>query len=91
MRGFRSFESLSFVWFFGFPHAAALSEPHVFEDLVSREPPPLHTTTRLAIQLERDGELRGVCFFIRVHVDETCVIDSWASQTGLPQGKWSRG
>jgi predicted RNA methylase len=24
MRGFRSFEGLSFVWFFGFPHAAAL-------------------------------------------------------------------
>jgi protein arginine N-methyltransferase 1 len=81
MRGLRSFESLSFVWFFGFPHAAALSAPHVFEDFVSRETPRLHTNTRLDIRLERDGELRGVCFFIRVHVDETRIIDSWASHT----------
>jgi protein arginine N-methyltransferase 1 len=81
LRGLRSFESLSFVWFFGFPHAAALSEPHVFEDFVSRETPRLHTNTRLDIEIKRDGELRGVCFFIRVHLDETRIVDSWNSHT----------
>ena len=81
LRGFRSFEGLSFVWFFGFPHASALSEPQVFEDIVFREAPQLRTNTRLAMEIRRDGELRGVCFFIRVHVGETRVVDSWASQT----------
>jgi hypothetical protein len=81
MRGLRPFEGLSFVWFFGFPHAAALSEPHVFEDIVSRQAIPLRTHTQLAMEIKRDGELRGVCFFIRVQVGETRVVDSWASQT----------
>jgi protein arginine N-methyltransferase 1 len=81
MRGLRSFEGLSFVWFFGFPHDAALSEPQVFEDLVFREAPQLCTNTRLVMEITRDGELRGVCFFIRLCVSETRVVDSWASQT----------
>ena len=33
------------------------------------------------MEIERDGELRGVCFFIRLHVGETRVVDSWASHT----------
>jgi protein arginine N-methyltransferase 1 len=81
LRGLRPFEGLSFVWFFGFPHAAALSEPHVFEDVVFRESPRLRTDTRLAMEITRDGELRGACFFIRLHVGATRVVDSWASQT----------
>jgi hypothetical protein len=81
MRGLRPFDSLSFVWFFGFPHSAALSEPYVFEDFVFREPPQLHTDTRLVMEIKRDGELRGVCFFIRLSADETRVVDSWASHT----------
>jgi hypothetical protein len=81
MRGLRPFEGLSFVWFFGFPHAAALSEPQVFEDIVFRDAPQLRTNTRLVIEIKRDGELRGVCFFIRLSVSETRVVDTWASTT----------
>jgi hypothetical protein len=81
MRGLRPFESLSFVWFYGFPHPAALSEPHVFEDYVFREAPQLNTNTRLVMEIKRDGELHGVCFFIRLYVSETRVVDTWASPT----------
>jgi len=81
MRGLRPFEGLSFVWFFGFPRPAALSEPQAFEDFVFREAPQLHTNTRLVMEIKRDGELRGVCFFIRLYVSETRVVDSWASPT----------
>jgi hypothetical protein len=81
MRGLRRFEALSFVWFFGFPHQAALSEPQVFEDFVFRESPQLHSNARLVMEIKRDGELRGVCFFIRLYVGETRVVDSWVSQT----------
>jgi hypothetical protein len=81
MRGLRPFEGLSFVWFFGFPQAAALSEPQVFEDFVFREHLQLHTNKRLITEIKRDGALRGVCFFIRLHVNEARVVDSWASPT----------
>jgi hypothetical protein len=33
------------------------------------------------MEIKRDGALRGVCFFIRLYVDETRVVDSWASPT----------
>jgi hypothetical protein len=81
MRGLRPFEGLSFVWFYGFPHPAALSEPQVFEDFVFREAPQLHTNRRLILEIKRDGELRGVCFFIRLYVGETRVVDTWAIPT----------
>jgi hypothetical protein len=81
MRGFQRFESLSFVWFFGFPHAAALSEPQVFEDFVFHETPQLQTDKRLFMEIKKDAELRGICFFIRLYLSETRVVDSWASQT----------
>jgi hypothetical protein len=81
MRGLRPFDSLSFVWFFGFPHPAALSEPHVFEDFVFSETPQLQANTRLFMEIKRDGQLRGVCFFIRLYVSEKRVVDSWASHT----------
>ena len=32
-------------------------------------------------EIKRDGELRGVCFFIRLYVDEARVVDTWASPT----------
>jgi hypothetical protein len=79
--GFRPFEPLSFVWFFGFPHDAALSEPYVFEDFVFRETPQLETDRRLIMEVKRDGQPREACFFIRVYVGESCVVDSWASPT----------
>jgi hypothetical protein len=81
MRGFRRFETLSFVRFFGFPHAAALSEPQVFEDFVFAQPIQPRTNTRLVIQIKRDGKLRGVLLFIRLFVSPTRVIDTWTSQT----------
>jgi hypothetical protein len=81
MRGLRPFEGLSFVWFLGFPHSAALTEPHVFEHIVFRQPPPLRTHQRLVMEIQRDGELRGVCFFLRLQVGETQVVDTWSSQT----------
>jgi protein arginine N-methyltransferase 1 len=81
MRGLRPFEGLSFVWFFGFPHSAALSEPQVFEDIVFRQPPQLRTNHRLVMEIKRDGELRGVCFFLRLHVGKARVVDTWSSQT----------
>jgi hypothetical protein len=80
-RGFRSFDSLTFVRFFGFRPAAFLSEPQVVEDFVFRETPELRTNTRLAFQIKRDGQLRGACFFLRLYVSETRVIDTLASQT----------
>jgi hypothetical protein len=81
MRGLQPFEGLSFAWFFGFPHCAALSEPQVFEDFVFHEAPELQSNKRLVMELKRDGELRGVCFFIRLYIGETRIVDSWASQT----------
>jgi hypothetical protein len=81
MRGLRSFGGLSFVWFFGFPHSAALSEPQVFEDVVFRQPPQLRTNHRHVMEIKRDGELRGVCFFLRLQVGNTRVVDTWSSQT----------
>jgi hypothetical protein len=81
IRGFRRFDALSFVRFFGFPHAASLCDPAVFEDIVFSQPPQLRTNTQLAIEIKRDGELRGVCFFIRLYLSETRVVDTWASQT----------
>jgi hypothetical protein len=81
IRGLQRFESLSYVRFFGFPHAAALSEPQVFEDIVFRQTPQLRSHTRLVMDIKRDGELRGVCFFLRLYLDETRVVDSWASHT----------
>jgi hypothetical protein len=81
MRGLRPFDGLSFVWFFGFPHAAALSEPEVFEDFVFHQAPQLRASSRLEMEVKRDGELRGVCFFIRLSVGETRVVDTWTSRT----------
>jgi len=53
----------------------------VFEDIVFCQPPQLRTTARLMMEVKRDGELRGACFFLRVYVDETRFVDSWASHT----------
>jgi hypothetical protein len=81
IRGFRPYDALPFVRFFGFPHSAALSEPHVFEDIVCSQVPKLRTSSQLRIEIKRDGELRGVCFFIRLYLNETNLVDTWASQT----------
>jgi hypothetical protein len=81
IRGFQSFDTLSFVRFYSFPHPAALSEPQVFEDFVFRQTPQLRNNAKLVMEVKRDGELRGVCFFIRLYVDQSRVVDSWNSRT----------
>jgi protein arginine N-methyltransferase 1 len=80
LRGFTSYERLRFVRAFGFPPAAALTEPAIFEDFVFAETPSLRTSRRIAVPIERDGTLRGVHFFIRLYLG--CkVIDTRSGQT----------
>ena len=55
LRGFRRFDALSFVRFFGFPHSAALSEPQAFEPLQAVLVPP---TSRLRIAYQSAGQPR---------------------------------
>ncbi len=81
LRGLQRFDAVPFVRFFGFPQAAALSEPQVFEDIVFQQPPVLQTNARVVVEIKRDGELRGVLLFIRLHFGETRVVDTWNSQT----------
>jgi hypothetical protein len=81
MNGLRGVDSFSFFRYYGFPHTAALSKPHVLEDIVFRRDPELHTDQRFVVRVERDGLLRGVCFFMRLHVSETRIIDTWDSKT----------
>jgi PRMT5 arginine-N-methyltransferase len=80
-RGFKRLESLSFVRFFGFPASAVLSEPKIFEDIVFALPPELQNDRHLRFEIMRDGRLRGVCFFIRLHLDETKYVDTWEHRT----------
>ena len=81
VRGFQRFEELTFVRYFGFPHTAWLTEPAVFEDIEFRQAPRLSTKSQIAMEIKRDGELRGVLFFIRLTFSEKHVVDTWASQT----------
>jgi hypothetical protein len=81
LRGFQRYEPLRFVRFFSFPHSAALSSPQVFEDIVLDRNAPFDTSAELQFEIERDGELRGVCFFIRLHLDENRIIDTWTGHT----------
>jgi hypothetical protein len=81
MNGLRGVDSFSFFRYYGFPRSAVLSQPHVFEDIVFGQNPPLHTEARFVVRIERDGLLRGVCFFIRLNVSETRMIDTWNSKT----------
>jgi len=81
MREFRPLDALTFVRFFGFPHSAALSKPAVFEDFVFSEAPQLRISKRLTIEVARDGELRGACFFIRLYLSDTQVVDTWTGHT----------
>jgi hypothetical protein len=81
LRGFKRFDDLRFVRFFGFPHAAALSEPRVFEDFLLSEASPERTNKQIVFEVTRDGLLRGVLFYIRISVGETRTVDTWNSQT----------
>ena len=81
LRELKPFEALSFVRFFGFPHAAALSEPQVFEDILLGEPWAPDAGRKLVFEVKRDGVLRGVLLYIRLQLSETTVIDTWESQT----------
>ena len=80
-RGFKRFESLSFVRFFGFPRSAVLSEPQVFEDIVFTAAPDLLARHELRFEVLRDGRLRGICFFIRLFLDESNCVDTWEHRT----------
>jgi hypothetical protein len=81
MNGLRGVDSFSFFRYYSFPHSAALSRPCVFEDIAFGQDAPLYTENRFAVHVERDGVLRGVCFFMQLHVSETRVIDTWNSKT----------
>ena len=81
LRGLQRFDAVPFVRFFGFPQAAALSEPQVFEDIAFPQTPVLETNTRVVVEIKRDGELRGVLLFIRLHFGGTRVVNTWTSQT----------
>jgi hypothetical protein len=81
MNGLRGADAFPFFRFYGFPHGAALSEPQVFEDVEFRREPRLQTDDRVVLRVTRDGMLRGVCFFIRLHVSETRIIDTWNDKT----------
>lgn len=80
-RGFKRFNSLSFVRFFGFPASAVLSEPKIFEDIAFDAAPELQNDRQLRFEILRDGQLRGVCFFIRLHLDDTNRVDTWEHRT----------
>jgi protein arginine N-methyltransferase 1 len=81
LRGFAAYEGSRFVRFFSFPLAAALAEPAIFEDFVFAETPSPQTSRRVAVQIERDGLLRGAHFFIRLHLGTNEIIDTRSGQT----------
>jgi hypothetical protein len=81
MNGLRGVDSFSFFRYYHFPPSAVLSRPHAFEDIVFRHDAQLHTENRFAVRVERDGLLRGVCFFMRLHVSQARIIDTWNSKT----------
>ena len=81
LRGFSSYEPLRFVRGFGFPHSAALLKPQAFEDFVFDRDLPLGGSQQLVFEIERDGALRGACFFIRLHLSDAHVVDTWKGQT----------
>jgi protein arginine N-methyltransferase 1 len=80
-RGFKRLDSLSFVRFFGFPTSAVLSEPKIFEDIEFDRVPELQNNRQLRFEITRDGQLRGVFFFIRLYLDETKCVDTWERRT----------
>jgi hypothetical protein len=81
MRGFEAYKELKFVRFFSFPRSAALTAPAVFEDLKFTETLDFETSRRITVTVERDGELRGVHFYIRLHFAGDRTIDTRAGQT----------
>jgi protein arginine N-methyltransferase 1 len=81
MNGLRGADCFSFFRYYGFPRSAVLSQPHVFEDVLFGPDPQLRTDLRFVVRVERDGQLRGVCFFMRLHVSETRIVDTWDSKT----------
>ena len=81
LRGFKRFDDIRFVRFFGFPHSAALSEPQIFEDFILPEEASLRTTKKVVFEIARDGVLRGVFLYIRLSMPGAQVIDTWNSHT----------
>jgi hypothetical protein len=85
LRGFQRLDRLPFVRVFGFRHQDALSEPYMFEDFTFRQVQQLEHSVRLDMEVKRDGELRGVFFFLRIYFNDTRVLDTWASHTSWEQ------
>jgi hypothetical protein len=81
MRGCRSFEGITFVRFFGFPKDAAVSNVQVFEDFIFNRTIQFGTRSRLDFEIDRDAELRGVLFFIRLYFGDKRIVDTWDSNT----------
>jgi PRMT5 arginine-N-methyltransferase len=80
-RGFKRLDALSFLRFYGFPASAILSKPEIFEDIEFDRPADVDNNRRLRFEITRDGRLRGVCFFIRLHLDAKRCVDTWESRT----------
>lgn len=81
MRGFGTYEDLRFVRFFSFPGSAALTAPAVFEDFKFAEKLELKASRRITFTAERDGEVRGMHFFVRLHFPGDRTVDTRTGQT----------
>jgi hypothetical protein len=81
MRGFRRFEDITFVRFFGFPKAAVVSKVQMVEDFIFNRALPFSTSSRLDFEIDRDAELRGALFFIRLYFGDKRIVDTWNSNT----------
>ncbi len=81
LREGKPYAQLSFVRFFGFPEAAVLAEPAVFEDLWLASATPGRTRREVDFRIRRDGLLRGVCLSIRLFLDEDHAVDTFESHT----------
>src|SRR3974390_2329833 len=77
LRGFQRLDRLPFVRVFGFRPRDALSDPYVIEDFAFRQVQQFQHCVRLDIEIKRDGVLHGVFFFLRIHFNDTRVLDTW--------------
>jgi hypothetical protein len=81
LRRFQRLDRLPFVRVFGFRARGALSDPYVFEDFTFSQVQQFQRSARLDMEINRDGVLQGVFFFLRIYFRDTRVLDTWASQT----------
>jgi hypothetical protein len=53
----------------------------VFEDFIFNRTIQFSTSSRLDFEIDRDAELRGLLFFIRLYFGDKRVVDTWDSNT----------